>query len=129
MTNSQKNPSSVIPFVYETSFTMDTGATGLSIAVDLYDLTPVGLRTSTDWTNADITFQLSYDNTTYVNMYESDGTEYTVTVTDTDEACYICLDPADFSGAKYIKVRSGTAGTPVEQGDARTLYLYTRRVG
>ena len=128
MTDTQKNKSSVVPFIYETSVTMSTAADGLSAVIDLANLTLVGLALSTDWTAANITFSVSFDNTTFYTMYDALGSEYSVTVS-TAALGYVALDPADFAGVNYVKFRSGTTGTPVAQGDARTLFAYSRRVG
>lgn len=124
-----KNPTNVVPFIYQHTVTIDTGATGLSSAIDLSFLTPVAIQGSTDWDTADLTFQCSYDNVTFCNMYDDSGNEYTVSVPTTDGGDWLSLDPADFVGINYIKLRSGTSGTPVQQTNASTLFVYTRRVG
>lgn len=125
----QKQPANVIPFTFQHTVTIDTGATGLSSAVDVSFMTPVAIIGSTDWDTGNLTFQCSYDNVTFGNMYNASGGEYTVTVPTTDGGDWITLDPADFAGINYIKLRSGTSGTPVQQTNASTLYLITRRVG
>jgi hypothetical protein len=38
---------------------------------------------------------------------------------------YICVDPSLWRGVVALKVRSGTAGTPVNQGQNSTLTLIT----
>lgn len=72
------------------------------------------------WTAADLTFQESVDNSTFVDKYDAYGVEYTV-VSAASRAILINL--ADFIGARYLKVRSGTSGSPVAQGGTRALTL------
>jgi hypothetical protein len=78
-----------------------------------------------DWTAADLTFQASVDNSTYWNVYDADDAEVTVQAA---EDRHIILDPADFAGCPYLKVRSGTSGAAVNQGAARTIQLVLREV-
>lgn len=126
---SQTHPANVIPFTYQHTVTIDTSAGGLSAAIDLSYMTPIGIIGSTDWDTGNLTFQCSFDGTTYGNMYNDAGSEYTVTVPTTDGGDWLSLDPADFAGINFLKIRSGTSGTPVQQTNASTLYLITRRVG
>jgi hypothetical protein len=78
------------------------------------------------WTAADLTFQASNDNTTFYEMVNTAGNNVTVTGPAADE--WIAIDPADFVGVEYLKVRSGTVGAAVAQGAARVLTLLTRPV-
>lgn len=96
----------------------------LSGAVDIVGLTLVGVLIPSSWTTADLTFQVSVDGSTYVDVYNDSGVEYLVQVG--AASTYIVLNKsgyADFAGMRYLKVRSGTSGTPVNQGGARTLTL------
>ena len=72
------------------------------------------------WTAASLTFQASSDGATYGDLYDKDGVEYTVSAAASRE---IIIPLVDFLGVAYLKVRSGTSGTPVNQGAARTLKL------
>lgn len=74
------------------------------------------------WTAGNLTFQASYDNSTFADVYQDDGTELTVTAA---ASRFIVLDPVQFLGIRAIKVRSGTSGSPVNQGAARSLQLVT----
>jgi hypothetical protein len=60
---------------------------------------------------------------TYNNVYDTAGSEKTVTA---DASRHIIIDPQDFAGTQYLKVRSGTSGLPVAQGAARTITLVVR---
>lgn len=75
------------------------------------------------WTAANLTFQVSEDGVTYNDLYDQDGTEINVTAA---ASRHIILNPETFWGIHYLKVRSGTTGTAVNQGAARTVVLVTR---
>lgn len=97
--------------------TIANGAS-LSDAIRPNGAAMVGIEMPATWTTANLTFQVSVDGTTYNNLYDSTGTEVTVTAA---ASRYIQLNPASFEGFLYVKVRSGTSGTPVNQGGARTI--------
>ena len=101
------------------TFTIANGAS-LSGAVDLRGLTPVRIIMPSAWTTANLTFNVSYDGVNFTNLYDELGTEKTVTAA----ASYsIYLAPADWVGYKQLKIRSGTSGTAVNQGGARTILV------
>jgi hypothetical protein len=77
------------------------------------------------WTAANLTLQASVDNSTWDNVFDSLGTEVTITAA---ASRFILLNPADFVSVRYLKVRSGTSGTPVNQGGARTITLIVRAI-
>lgn len=98
----------------------------LSDAGNLGPFRLVGIVMPATWTAANLTFQVSDDaGTTYNNLYDDLGTEVTVTAA---ASRYIALDPAVFAGINYLKVRSGTSGSAVNQGGDRTITLVTRPV-
>lgn len=72
------------------------------------------------WTAANLTFQTSYDGVTFANLYNHEGTEYTVQAAASRE---ILLPLADFLGVRFIKIRSGTSAAAVAQGAERSLKL------
>jgi hypothetical protein len=92
----------------------------LSSAVDLQDGRAARIDMPSAWTAADLTFQVSPDGNTYTDLYEADGTEYTVTAAASRS---IILPIADFLGIRYLKVRSGTSAAAVNQGAARNLTI------
>ncbi len=99
--------------------------TALSAALNVSGATVIGIAMPAAWTAANLTFQASVDGSTYNDVYDDAGAEYTVTAA---AARYIILDPADFAGFRFLKIRSGTTGTPVNQVAARTLVLNARPV-
>jgi hypothetical protein len=73
------------------------------------------------WTTANLTFQGSYDGTTYYNLYDEAGNEVTFTAA---ASRYILIStPAKFLGLKKLKVRSGTSGSAVNQGADRAIQI------
>lgn len=96
----------------------------LSTAVDLGDQRLHRIVMPAGWTSAAITFQGSYDGTTYSDLY-TDGGEYTLSSSVAGASRAILVDQSLFYGIRYLKVRSGTSGAAVNQGSARTLVLVT----
>lgn len=92
----------------------------LSNAIDVDGSAVVGIVMPAAWTAANLTLQMSHDDTTYNNVYDEVGAEKTITAS---TSRYIVLNPADFIGANSVKLRSGTSGTPVNQGAARSIVV------
>lgn len=110
---------------FEVPVTIANGAS-LSSAADLTGYiaigspTPIAIIMPVAWTAASITVEASTDGClTFSNMFLQAGTEYTITSPAASE--YIILSPSDLVGVNCLKLRSGTSGSPVNQGAARTL--------
>ncbi len=118
MTNTVSLPNRTGPIVYFSAAIAN--GESLSAAVDLgaYRLSSIIMPAA--WTAAGLTFQGSIDGVTFGNMKSEGGTELAWTVAASD---FLYSTPLNFWGVRFIKVRSGTAGTPVNQGAARTLTL------
>lgn len=112
------------PFLSRLTATIANGAS-LSASVYLTDQPIVAIQMPTTWTTGNLTFQGSNDGTNFFDVYNMDGDEYTVVAAANR---YIVLSPFEFQWARYVKIRSGTTGTPVTQGGARTITLVTRKV-
>lgn len=100
----------------------------LSGSVDLTGLLFAGLYVPSAWTAAAITFQASHDfddddTNAFVDVYNTSGTEYTIASANVVANRYIAIDPRDFAGARFIKIRSGTSSAAVNQAAARTIVL------
>lgn len=102
--------------------TIGNGAS-LSGAADLANDTLLGVLIDTTWTAAVVTFAVSADGTNFFPLYDRNGE---VTFSTVAASVFLQCDPGVFAGWRYVKVRSGTNGTPVNQGGARTLTLVTR---
>lgn len=101
--------------------TIANGAS-LSSALQIDEAFLVGIIMPGTWTAANLTLQGAGENdeSTFNNVYDKDGTEVTITAA---ASRYITLEPAKFAGIKQLKVRSGTSGTPVNQGGSRTIVI------
>ena len=85
--------------------------------------TPVAIELPAALTGTALTFQLSTDNVTFKNLYDEFGTEVTVQV---GTSRIVRLVPADWYFVKYLKVRSGTSGSPTAEGGDRTINFICR---
>lgn len=95
----------------------------LSAAVDLAGCSLVGIHMPAAWTAAGLTFQASEDGSSFDNLYDGGGTEKSLTVA---ASRYVLLPPDDWVSVRYLKVRSGTSGVPVNQTGGATLILVVR---
>lgn len=93
--------------------------TSLSGVIDLGASKLVAIQMPAAWTAAALTFQASIDGTNYFDVYDN-ATERSYT---TAASRMLVLQMADWVGVKYLKIRSGTTGTPVNQAADRELVL------
>jgi hypothetical protein len=96
-------------------------AASLSGIVDLGATRLVGIVIPAAWTAANLTFSVSRDGVTFVDLYDNFGAEYTVTVGGVNRR--VLVPYSDFFGVRWLKVRSGTSATPVNQAAQRDLIL------
>lgn len=89
-------------------------------AIDLKTNRLACIQMPSSWTAANLTFQVSSDGETYADLYDAFGSEYTVTA---DASQALLVDVKDFFGFRFLKIRSGTSGTPVNQAAGRELKL------
>lgn len=94
-------------------------AIDLSQYIDVGSYRMLGIQMPSAWTAADLTFLGSLDGVTYTNISVS-GSELEV---DAAANLYLPLDPSIFGFLQFLKIRSGTSGSPVVQGALRTLGL------
>ena len=97
----------------------------LSAAVDIKGATIVGVIMPAAWTAANLTLQASIDDETYNNVYDKFGTEVNIPVA---ASRHVIVSPAELTSLRYVKLRSGTSGTPVTQAAARVITLVVRPV-
>ena len=129
------------PYVFDVD--IPGGATGQSAAINISQWDVVGIIVPTGWATANITF-LAADprnssgnpgvtgrapaNTVFASVYTDAGTELVFTVPATLPA-FISVARADtMSGVNYLKLRSGTTATPVNQTTTKTLTLVCREM-
>lgn len=100
-----------------------TGGDANTGIIDLTKKSLVGIQIPSGWTTANITFLGSTDGgATFNDLYDDAGTERSVGAT---ASRTITLDPTKFMGCTHLKIRSGTSGTPVNQGASRTISYTT----
>lgn len=98
----------------------------LSGALDLQGANLVAFICPAGWDAAGLTFQGSVDGTNFYDIYDIYGTEENKTVT---AGKMVYVDIKVFLGCNFVKFRSGTTGTPVNQTTAaRTFTLISRRI-
>ena len=109
--------------VTRTALTIPSGAAVPTSGIDLAGLTPVGIWMPSAWTTAVLTFSASADVSPRCEINDAYGGEVTAQAAASRR---IALDPALFLGMPYLRVRSGTTGTPVNQAADRVLTLVAR---
>jgi len=96
------------------SISSEIGIDGISMGIVIM---PVG------WTAAGITLQVGeWSNGSFFNLYDENGSEVVLTVA----AGRAVPLPPEVVAASFIKIRSGTAGTPVNQAAQRTGHIVAK---
>lgn len=85
----------------------------------------VGILFPAAWTAAAVSFQVSFDGTTFYDLFNQTG-EVAIPAAQVAVSRVVMVNPLDFLGAPYLKLRSGLTAAAVNQGAARTLTLVTR---
>lgn len=80
----------------------------------------IAVITASTWDTAAMTFQASTDGTNFFNVY-NEGTEYSLA--GVVASAFNRVNVNVFLGARYIKVRSGTAASAVTQSGATIVTL------
>lgn len=95
----------------------------VSAEIDLEGYILAAIAMPAAWTAANLTFQAATTSGgTFQDLYDDLGTEVVVTAVVSHTIGLNARAP-EMSSLRFIKVRSGTTGTPVAQGAARTLTL------
>lgn len=93
-------------------------STQLSDAIDLGASSLNAIQMPAAFTGTTMTFEGSFDGTTYAAVYDGAGVQVTATVA---ASRFIVLTPGDFSGVRYLKIKSGSSETA-----ARSVTLLAR---
>ena len=92
--------------------------------IDLGESQLVGLVMPATWTAANLTIlAASSPGGTFNPLHDEGGTEITITAA---AARQISISSAKLQGARFIKVRSGTSGAPVNQAADRQIQLLVK---
>jgi hypothetical protein len=87
----------------------------------------IGIIMPASWAAASLTFRVSIDGVTFHNLYDQAGNETAIPAAAAHHAGG--LDALSFGSFNYIRVRSGTSGTPVNQAEDRVIRLILRNAG
>lgn len=100
------------------------GPSGLSAAINLRGFVPKGILMPAAWGAASVTFQAAEAEAgTYQDLYDSAGTEVSVTVAGGRAVGFSTAVQDLLAGVAFVKLRSGTTAVPVNQGANRALIL------
>lgn len=106
--------------------TIASGAS-LSDEVDLEGYRIASIFMPATWTTANLTFAASNaTGGTFNAFYDDTGTEVGVTAADS-RTIGIDTVAGALASVRYLKVRSGTVGTAVNQGDERSIIFILKR--
>lgn len=104
-----------------------SGATGQSAAVDLTGFAVTGIVMPATWVAAGITMLTSdAEAGTFLPVHDAAGTEMLITVA---ASRFVALSPDATSSLRWVKLRSGTTATPVDQTAERALTLIVEPIG
>lgn len=99
--------------------TIAAGATGLGTSIRLDNTRVLGFIVGSAWVSAGLSWQVSLDGSTWIELKSPvDGNAVAHTVA-ASGAYYV--DPAAFAAWPYIRPRSGTADSPVNQTGGATV--------
>lgn len=99
------------------NITIASGQT-VSGGLDLQGLALTAIQMPAAFTGTAITFQGSFDDSTYQAIYNTANSAYSITVS---ASRTYAINPADFAGFRYIKIVSNGA-----EGAARTIVVSSR---
>ncbi len=83
----------------------------------------VGIVMPAAWTAAALTFLGSPDGVTFTNIFDTTTERNFAVAVDR----FLSLTHTDWLAFKFIKIRSGTTGTPVNQAASRALTVISRK--
>lgn len=111
------------------TITIGTSSDGQSSEIDLSGIELQAFRMPSAWTAGAITF-LASDVTagTFYDVYDSGGTELNLTVAASRTIGLTQAHRAVLRALRFIKFRSGTTGTPVQQAASRTIEIIYKAI-
>lgn len=85
----------------------------LSAEINMVGRIPVGLYIPAGWASASVTFQFAHEGGgIYFDVLDNTGAELVAPVV---AGAYLALNSQLFLGARFLRLRSGTTSTPVNQ--------------
>ena len=91
---------------YDTALIDVSESATVSSAIQLDGVVPIGIITPAAMTGTAIKFQFSHDDLTFTALYDTSGSEVSIT---SAASRWIALDKEDFLSAKSIKLVSGSS--------------------
>lgn len=110
--------------VMGTAYTVANIASGesLSNALDIGTAKHLAIQMPAAWDAAAITLAASVDGTNFYSVTDSAGIEVSITAS-ASKVIGIDLAALSLAALRFIKIRSGTVASAVNQTAARTLYV------
>lgn len=100
------------------------GSASLSDEIHIGGAKMVAIQMDTTWTAAAITFKAASEKGgTYYDVYDDDMDEVSIAAPTASKAISCVNIAVALSPYEWIKIRSGTTASAVNQAAARTLYL------
>ncbi len=97
----------------------------VSTAVNLFDGNLVGIQMPAAWTAAGIQLEGSFDGLSFFPLHDVSGNALGIASPGIN--LQYALDPVNFLGVRFVRIRSGTSAAPVIQVSSATLNLLSRR--
>ena len=114
------NSSTKVNRIFTRTVTIASGQS-LGNAIDLEGAEVFALHMPAAWTTANLTLQAAATSGgTYQDVYDDLGSEVVITAV-AARAIAVDANALKLAGLQFIKLRSGTTGTPVAQGADRTI--------
>jgi hypothetical protein len=111
--------------VRQSTVLIPTGAALSTVSVDLRNEQLVAVIMPDGWDAASLTFQAGIDGATFGNVFLVTG-ELSFPTADVAAGNLLAFDTRLTAGLRYLKVRSGTSASAVNQTADRMLTLLTR---
>ena len=110
-------------------FTTVTIASGASLSgtIEMGRCNLFSIAMPAAWTAANLTFSVSIDGVNFLNLHDQSGVETSIPVAASRHIGG--LDVLAYGSFSYLRIRSGTAGVPVNQAADRVLTLMLRNAG
>ena len=107
----------------------------LSAAIDLGSKTLVGIQMPAAWTSpggayGQLSFQASFDGATFANVFDDNNFEFFLYAAAPGYTVFRAVPSTLlWLGVRWLKVRAGLSGSPVNQDAERTIQLLVRPLG
>lgn len=108
---------------YPVTFTIPA-SDAVSDSQSVGSVLPVGVYMPAAWDAAVLCFDVSLDGENWLPLFDQTGTEVSVAVAASKA---FVINPADYAGFPYMRVRSGLTGATVDQTAERAVTVLFRK--